>query len=182
MYVANIALLKPWLTHSTLAQPAEFYVPSSDLASQLPEPPDPGHHAKFSDLGSLEDPSSLLQFPMPAGRPPDLHTSYSVLPHSGDSSLLLPDLDWSTIAEFINLFPPGSTESSSPLTSSSDPRTPSENSYGSMPQSQSCVASEQLLSGLDSSVPPSAFLPFGSGAFTDDVDNRSEERRVGKEC
>ena len=169
MYVVHVALLKPQLTHSTLAQPAELYVPSSDLGSQL-EPPDPGHDAKItsnlsSDFGSLEDLSSLLQFPMPAGRPPDLSTSFSALPHSGDSSL--PLQDWSTITEFINLFPPGSTQLSSPLISSSDP-TPPENSYESLPLLQSCDTSEQLLSELDSSVPPSVFLPSGSGAFTED--------------
>ncbi|KAF8481996.1 hypothetical protein DFH94DRAFT_734465, partial [Russula ochroleuca] len=155
---------------ASVSIPAEVYVPSSDLASQLLEPPDPGHGAKItssssSDLGSLEDLSSLLQFPMPTGRPPDLSTSFSALPHSGDFSLLLQDFDWSTITEFINIFPPGSTQSSSPLTSSNDPSTPSENSYESLPLSQSCDASEQLLSELDSSVPPSMFSTFRVRCF-----------------
>ena len=105
---------------------------------------------------------------MPAGRPPELSTSFSALPHSGGSSHLLQD--WSTIIELINLFPPGSTQSSSPLISSSDP-SPPENSYESLPLLQSYDTSEQLLSELDSSIPPSVFLPLGSGAFTEDVDN-----------
>ncbi|KAF8460974.1 hypothetical protein DFH94DRAFT_789966, partial [Russula ochroleuca] len=160
-------------TASSISQPTVVHVPSSDLESQLLEPPDLGHDAKItsgssSNLGSLENLSSLLQFPMPAGRPPDLSTSFSAVPHSDDSSLLLQDFDWSTITEFISLFPPGSTQSPSPLTSSSDPPTPSENSYESLPLLQSCDASEQLLSELDSSVPPSVFLPFGPG---EDVDN-----------
>ena len=123
-----------------------------------------------SDLGSLEDLSSL-QFPMPAGHPLDLSTSFAASPQSADSSLLLQDIDWSTITEFINLFPPGSAHSSSTLTSSSDPPTPPENLHLSLPPSQSCDASEQPLFELDSLVPPSSFLPFGSGAFTEDVDN-----------
>lgn len=123
-----------------------------------------------SDLGSLEDLSSL-QFPMPAGPPTDLSTSFAPSPHSADSSLLLQDIDWSTITEFINFFPPGSMQSSSSLTSSSDPPTPPENLHLSLPPSQSCNASEKPLFGLDTSVPPSAFLPFESGTFTESVDD-----------
>ena len=157
-----------------LAQPPVVYVPGSDLASQLLEPPDLGHDAKImsslsSDLGSLEDLSSLLQFPMHTGRHPDLSTFLAASPHSADPSLLLQDFDLSTIPEFINPFPPDSTQSSSLLTS--DPPTPPENSHQSLPPSQSCDASEQLLFELDSSVPPSASLSFGSGAFTEHVDN-----------
>ena len=164
MYVFYVSVLNPWLTHTTLAQPAVVYVPSSDLSSQLHETPDHRHDAKFtssssSDLGSLQDFSSLLQFPMPMG--PDLSTS-AALPRSDDSSFSLENFDWSTIAEF---FLPDST------TSSSGPPTPPDNSLESLPLSQSSSASEQPLLQLDPSVPPSVFLPFGPGAFTEDVDN-----------
>ena len=166
--------LKPQLTRSTLAQPPVFHIPSSDLASLLLDPPDLGHDAKImssssSDLGLLEDSSSLLQFPIPAGLPPDLSTSFAALPQSADSSPLQ-EFD-SAIAEFIDLLPPGSKQPSTPLTSSSDPPTPPENSYLSLPQPQPCSASEQPLFELGSSVPPSAFLPFESGTFTQGVDD-----------
>ena len=159
-----------------LAQPPVFYVPSSHLTSQLLEPSDPGYDAKIAsrssnELGSLENLNSLLQFPVPPGPPPDLSTSFAASSYSADSSLLLQDLDWSTITEFINFFPPGSTQSSSPLSNSSDPPTPPEDSHLSLPPSQPCDSGKQPLFELDSSVPPSAFLPFGSGASTEDVDN-----------
>ena len=151
-------------------------MPSSDLISQLLEPPDLGHDAKImssspSDLGSLEDLSSSLQFPMPAGPPPDLSTSFAPSPHSADSSLLLQDIDWSTITELIDLFPPDSTQSSSSLTSSSDPSTHPEILHLSLPPPQSCDTSEQPLFEPDSLAPPSTFLPFGSGTFTGGVDH-----------
>ena len=173
MYVVYVSLLKPQLTHSTLARPAVVYVPSSDLSSQLFEPPDLGRDATFtpsfsSDLGSLQDFSSLLHS-MPAG--PDLSTSFAALSHSDDSSFSFENFDWSTITEFNNLFPPDSTQWSSPSTSSSGPPTPPDNSFESLPSSQSSDASEQPLSQLDPSVPPSSFLPSGSGAFNEDVYN-----------
>ncbi|KAF8506751.1 hypothetical protein F5888DRAFT_1644982 [Russula emetica] len=157
----------------SISQPAVVYVPSSDLSSQLLEPPDLGHGATFTssssnDLGSLQDLSSLLQFPMPPG--PDLST-FAALPHSDDSSFSLENFDWSTITESNNLFPPDSTQWPSPSTSSSGPPTPPDNSFESLPSSQSSYASEQPLSQLDPSVPPSVFLPFGSGAFTENLDN-----------
>ena len=147
------------------------YVPVSDLAFQLPEPPDPVLDATItsgssSNLGSLGDLNSLLQFPMPAG--PDLSASFDALPHSGDSSFSLENFDWSTVTEFNNFFPPDSTQWPSPSINSSGPPTPPDNSFESLPSSD---ASEQPLSQLDPSVPPSAFLPFGSGAFVEDVDN-----------
>ena len=147
------------------------YVPVSDVAFQLPEPPDLVLNAtttsgSFSDLGTLEDLNSLLQFPMAAG--PDLSASFTALPHSGDSSFSFENFDWSTITEFNNLFPPDSTQWPSPSTSSSGPPTPPDNSFESLPSSD---ASERSFSQLDSSVPPSVFLPFGSGAFVEDVDN-----------
>ena len=155
-----------------LAQPAVVYVPSSDLSSQLLEPSDLRHDATFtssssSDLGSLQDLSSLLQFPMPAD--PDLSTCFAALPHSDDSSSF-ENFDWSTITEFNNLFPPDPTQWSSP-SSSSGPPTPPDDSFESLPLSQSSDTSEQPLPQLDPSVPPSVFLPFGSGTFTEDVDN-----------
>ena len=124
-----------------------------------------------SDLGSLEDLNSLLQFPIPVGPPPDLSTSFAASSYSADPSLILQDLDLSTITEFINLLPPGSIQGSSPLTSSSGPPTPPEDSHLSLPPSHLCHSSEQLLFELDSLVPPSAFLPIGSGDFSEDVDN-----------
>jgi hypothetical protein len=159
---------------TTLAQPTIVYVPSSHLSSQILEPPDPGYNAtttssSSSDLGPLGDLSSLLQFPMPAD-PPDLSASIAPSIHSDDSSLIWQDFDWSTIT-FINPLPPDSTQSSSPFSSSSDPPTPPDNSFDLFPSSQTWDASEQPLSQLDPSVPPSAFLPFGSGAFTEDVNN-----------
>jgi len=162
-------------TAPSLSQPPVFYVPSSDLASQLLEPSDLGYGATIpshssSELGSLEDLNSLLQFPIPVGPPPDLST-FAASSYSADPSLLLQDLDLSTITELINLLPPGSIQSSSPLTSSSGPPTPPEDSHLSLPLSHPCNSSEQLLFELDSSVPPSAFLPIGSGDFTEDVDN-----------
>jgi hypothetical protein len=173
-YVRSLRFSAQTLAHSTLAQPTVVYVPSSDLSSQLLEPPDLGHDATFtssfySDLGSLQDLSSLLQFPMSAG--PDLSTYFAALPHSNDSSFSLENFDWPTIAEFNDLFPPDSTQWPSPSTSSSGPPTPPDSSFESLPSSQSSDASEQPLSQLDPSVPPSVFLPFGSGAFTEDVGN-----------
>ncbi|KAH9997704.1 hypothetical protein BJV74DRAFT_248258 [Russula compacta] len=54
-------------TASSMSQPAVVYVPSPGLTSQLLESPYFGHDAKtrpgaFSDLGSLEDLGSSLQF------------------------------------------------------------------------------------------------------------------------
>ena len=169
-YVRSLrfSLLKPQLTHSTLVQPAVVDVPSSDLSSQLLEPPDLGHGAtSTSSLGLLQDFSSLLQFPMPAG--PDLSTSFGALPYSDDSSFSWENFDWTNITEFNNLFPPNSTQWPSPSTSSSGP-TPPDNLFESLPLSQYSNASEQPLSQLDSSVPPSSLLTFGSGTFTEDVD------------
>ena len=122
-----------------------------------------------SKLGSLDDLSSLSQY-SPTGPPPDLSTSFVVSPHSVDFSHLLQDIDWSTNTEFINFSSPVSTQSSSSLTSSNGPLTHPENLHLSLPPSQPCIASEQLLFELDSSVPPSTVLPFGSGTFTEDVD------------
>ena len=107
---------------------------------------------------------------MPVEPPPDLSTSFAASSYSADPSLLLRDVDWSTITEFIN-FPPGSIQSSSPLASSGNPPTPPEDSDLSLSLSHPCDSSEQLLFELDPLVPPSAFLPIGSGDFTEDVDN-----------
>ena len=176
MYVDHIALIKSWLTHSfALVQPAVVYVPSSGLTSQLLEPPDFGHDGKTSssslnDLASLEDLSSSLQLPIPAGCPPDLST-LTALCHSSHSSLPPQDLDWSTITEFINLFPPGSMQSSSPLTSTSALPTPPGNSHGSLSPPSCDTSKQQPLSALDLSVPPSVFLSSESGAFIEDVYN-----------
>ena len=111
---------------------------------------------------------------MPAG--PDLTTYFAALPHEDDFSFSLEDLDlenfdWSSITDFDNLFPPDPTQWSSPSTSSSGPLTPPDNSFESLPLSQSGNASVQPLSQLGPSVPPSVLLPFGSGAFTEDVNN-----------
>jgi len=157
------------LTRYALAQPAVLYVPSSDLASQLPEPQDFGPGANTTshplvDLGPLGDLGSLLQFSTSPGWTPDLSTSFATLPHSGGSPLPPQDFSWPSITEFIDSFTPDSTQS---LTISGVSPSPPESSQESLYQSQS--SNQQPSSVLDPSVPPSVFLPLEPGSFSENM-------------
>ena len=173
MYVICIARLLYRLTRYALAQPAVVYVPSSDLTSQLLEPQDFGPDVNTTsrslvDLGPLGDLGSLLQFPTPPGRTPDLSTSFATSPHSGSSPLPLQDFDWSSISEFIDSFTPDSTQS---LTSLGVSPIPPETSQESLYQSPSFNSTQQPSSVLDPSVPPSVFLPLEPGSFSENMDD-----------
>jgi hypothetical protein len=172
MYVIRPVPLSPSLTHPfALAQPTITYVPSSDLKSQLLEPLDSGHDAEtisrsFVDLGPLEDFSSSLQFPIPAVLPDPSSSTASA--HLDCSSFPLQDFDFT---EFIDTFSPSSTQSSSQSASSNGPATPLGSSHESFFLSQFCDSTKQPSSVLDPSIPPSVFLPFDSGFFSEDMDN-----------
>ena len=169
MYVICIARLLSRLTRHALAQPAVVYVPSSDLTSQLHEPPDFGPDAEtFRSLGDLGSLGDSLQFPTHPSRNPDLSTSFATSPRSGSSPLPLQDFDWPSITEFIDSFTPDSTQS---LTSSSVSPLPPESSQELLYQSQSFNSTKLPSSVLDPSVPPSVFLPFELGSFSENMDD-----------
>ena len=177
----------PSLTYSEahflglIDQPASVYVPSSDLAPLNFELSDPlyleqsaekGYTPPYSldDLGSLEDFSSLLQFPVPTA-PPDVSVSPSASFYSDNTTLPSVEMDCSAITDFINQFSSFSAESSSapspPSTIDAAPSTP-ENPIGSLLPPPPHEVNKPI-SILDPSIPPSAFLPAEPVIFTDDA-------------
>ncbi|KAF8274137.1 hypothetical protein EI94DRAFT_1714806 [Lactarius quietus] len=166
----------------SMNQPASVYVPSSNLAAINYELPDPlylgqsidkGYNPPYQldDLGSLEDFSSLLQFPIPTTYPPDVSASTSASFYSDNSIFPSPEMDWQAITDFINQFSSFSAESSSTPSPSATfdaaPSTP-ENPVGLLLPPPPHEVNKPI-SVLDSSIPPSVFLPAEPGVFTEDA-------------
>ncbi|KAI0296253.1 hypothetical protein BC826DRAFT_1006101 [Russula brevipes] len=163
------------LTRQFSALPACIYVPGSDLPDlnlELPHFSNPGHHllAESSSACSRGDPPL---FGDPNCLPPSPISGSPSTPLYSESSSALGAIDWTSFTEFIDQAPASmgsSSQMSLSMTSCMTSCTVPTSQEGSLsPPFPTSSVVEQPVSLLDSSTPPSAFLPVERDIFSDDI-------------